>query len=78
MSATFLAPPRFSARVYDFCGSVIKRMSHSDLAMLEKAVRSECDKNADAHSFAIVNNGNEIVVRDAIFREFLRACRHSI
>jgi len=68
--------PRFAARVYDFCGGVIKRMSHSDLAMLEKAVRGECDKNADAHSFAIVNNDDKMVMCHAIFRESLRACRH--
>ena len=58
--------PRFTARIYDACGNVIKWMSHTDLAVLEKVVRKDCQWNADAHRFAIVNSDDEEVMYDAI------------
>ena len=57
---------RFTARIYDACGNVIKWMSHADLAVLEKVVRMDCRWNADAHRFAIVNSDDEEVMYDAI------------
>lgn len=57
---------RFTARIYDACGKVIKWMSGSDLAMLEMAVRINCRLNADAHRFSIVNSDDEEVMYDAI------------
>lgn len=59
-------PPRFTARVYDFCGSVIKWMTHEDMVTLEKIVRSNWDGRENAHSFAIVNDHDKIVIYDTI------------
>jgi len=53
---------RFTARIYDVCGNVIKWMSHADLTVLEKVVRRDCQWNADAHRFAIVNSDDEEVM----------------
>ena len=57
---------RFTARIYDVCGNVIKWMSGSDLALLEQVVRRHCQWNANAHRFAIVNSDGEEVMYDAI------------
>ena len=58
--------PRFTARIYDFCGSVIKWMTHEDMVTLEKIVRSNWDGRENAHSFAIVNDHDKIVIYDTI------------
>jgi len=57
---------RFTARIYDACGNVIKWMSGSDLALLEKVVRSNWNGSEVAHRFAIVNSDGEEVMYDAI------------
>ena len=57
---------RFTARIYDACGNVIKWMSGSDLALLEKVVRRDCQWNANAHRFAIVNSDDEEVMYDMV------------
>ena len=57
---------RFTARIYDVCGKVIKRMSNSDLALLEKVVRRDCQWNADAHRFSIVNSDDKEVMYDTV------------
>jgi hypothetical protein len=57
---------RFTARIYDARGNVIKWMSNSDMALLEKVVRRHCEWNADAHRFAIVNSDDEEVMYDMI------------
>ena len=57
---------RFTARIYDACGNVIKWMSGSDLASLEMAVRINGRLNADAYRFAIVNSDDEEVMYDTV------------
>ena len=57
---------RFTARIYNACGNVIKWMSGSDLVLLEKIVRTNCRLNAAAHRFAIVNSDDEEVMYDTV------------
>jgi len=66
MSATFLAPPRFTARVYDVCGSIIREFGSTDMTALERVVRGDWAGSEDAHRFAIINGNDEEVMYDTV------------
>jgi len=59
-------PPRFTARVYDVCGSIIREFGSTDMAALERVVRGDWAGSEDAHRFSIINSNDEEVMYDTV------------
>ena len=59
-------PPRFTARIYDVCGSIIREFGGTDMAMLERTVRGNWAGSEDAHRFSVINSNDEEVMYDTV------------